>query len=350
MTSSRPLADHALGPTAVAGRWSARRLRLAVAWPLLLGALPFLTQDAYYLDTLVLTFIWAAYAGAWNLVGGYAGQFSLGHAAFFGIGAYTSSVLLVRWGISPWLGMWAGAALAAALASLLGAISIRLRGPYYIIVTIAAAEVVRIWAIQWRAVTQGSEGLWIPFQASLARLTFEDKAASAWAALILALLVYAVTLAVDRSRLGYYLRAARDDEAAAQAVGVNVFAVRWVASLLSAALAALSGTLYAQYVLFLEPQTVMSFEMSVQPALLSIIGGLGTPSGPLVGSLLLTPLSQFLRGWLGGSAHRGLYLLLYGVGLTVAVFALPRGVVATLEHLRGRQVRRLRGLKAAERA
>ena len=306
------------------------------AWPLLLGLLPLVLRDAYHLDTLVLTFIWAAYAGAWNLVGGYAGQFSLGHAAFFGIGAYTSSVLWVRWGISPWLGMWAGALLAVGLASLLGAISIRLRGPYYIIVTIAAAEVIRIWAIQWRSVTQGSEGLWIPFQPGLARLIFESKAASAWAAWVLLLVVYGVTVLVDRSRLGYYLRASRDDETAARGLGINVFAVRWTASVLSAGLAALSGTMYAQYVLFLEPQTAIGFEMSVQPALISIIGGLGTPSGPVLGSLLLTPMSQFLRGWLGGSAHRGLYLLLYGVGLIAVVFGMPRGILHVTDGLKVR--------------
>jgi branched-chain amino acid transport system permease protein len=305
---------------------SERPLTLIVVLLLLCG-LPFTTSNAYYLDILVQIYMWAAAAVAWNLLGGYAGQFSLGHAAFFGIGAYTSSLLLLMAGLTPWLGMLAGGALSTLFAFVIGYLSIRLRGPFFTLATIALAEVLQILAVYFRELTGGSQGLSLPFAASVARFTFDDKRAYALTGLGLLLFALSVTFLIERSRLGYYLIAIREEEDAARAVGVPVLRVKLVATATSAFLTAIIGTFYAQYVLWIEPAHTFSLDVSVQLALMAIIGGLGTLSGPVIGAALIIPLNMFLRAWLGSSLT-GLYLVVYGVVLVLVVLYARQGLVA----------------------
>ncbi len=216
---------------------------------------------------------------AWNIAGGYAGLISFGHAAFFGIGAYTSTILLVRTGITPWIGLWAGALVAGAAGAVLAVICARLKGPFFILSTLAAAEVVRIGALNWASLTGGPEGLSIPPTANVVNVVFASKAA--YAALMLAYLVvcYAVTKSLELSRHGYYLFAVRDDDDAARAAGINSLLVRTCAMALSAALTGIGGSLFAQYFLYLDPTFVISPELSFQFALLPAVGGLGTAIG-----------------------------------------------------------------------
>jgi branched-chain amino acid transport system permease protein len=288
--------------------------------------LPFTTSNGYYLDIVVQIYMWAAAAVAWNLLGGYAGQFSLGHAAFFGIGAYTSSLLLLGTGLTPWLGMLAGGALSALFALVIGYLAIRLRGPFFTLATIALAEVLQILAVYFRDVTGGSQGLSLPFAASVARFTFDDKRAYALAGLGFLMLALLVTYLIERSRLGYYLVAIREEEEAARAVGVPVLRVKLLATAVSAFLTALIGTFYAQYVLWIEPDHTFSLDVSVQFALIAIIGGLGTLLGPVLGAALIIPLNMFLRAWLGASLT-GLYLVVYGVVLILVVLYARQGLV-----------------------
>src|SRR6201994_4204366 len=283
-------------------------------------------------DVIVLSFLFAGLALAWNIAGGYAGLISFGHSAFFGVGAFTSTILLVRYDLSPWIGIWVGAIIAAAFGAILAVICARLRGPFFILSTLAFAEVVRIIALNWASLTGGPEGLSIPPVSSLAGMVFASK--STYAALMLGYLVmaYAITKALEASRFGYYLFAIRDNEDAAGAAGVNPLLGRTAAMALSAALTGIGGSLFAQYFLYLDPTYVISPELSFQFALLPAVGGLGTAIGPILGSFLITPLSELLRSYLGSSAG-GLHLVIYSAGLIVVMLYFPAGLAGALNRL-----------------
>ena len=272
----------------------------------------------YLQDVVIQTFLWAGLALAWNIAGGFAGLISFGHAAFFGVGAYTSSIL------------------AAAFGAVLTLVCARLRGPFFILSTLAAAEVVRIAALNWASLTGGAEGLSILPIASIANMVFESKAT--YAALMLGyfVLIYAITKAVEGSRYGYYLFAARDDEEAASAAGVNPLLARTGAMCLSAFLSGIGGSLFAQYFLFLDPTHVISPELSFQFALLPALGGLGTAIGPVLGSFVITPLSELLRSYFGG-AGAGLHLAIYGGVLVVVMLYFPSGIAGALQRLAERR-------------
>jgi branched-chain amino acid transport system permease protein len=300
-------------------------LLVFLALPLLLSGSPF------YLDALILVCLWAALAGAWNLAGGYAGQLSLGHAAFFGIGAYTSTLLFMHFKLSPWVGLFAGGLLAALSALLLGYLTIRLRGPYFSLATIAFGQVAQIVAVNWDGLTRGSQGLILPPVDDPANFLFVEKLPYAYIALGLMVGVLLITTWVENLPLGYYLVAVREDEEAANTLGVNVVRTKLITIALSAFLTAVAGTFYAQYIGFVDPNYVLSVDVSVQIALLAILGGLASPVGPVVGSFILTPLGQFLRAWLGG-AQAGLYLVIYGALLVAVVILMPHGVVREVIH------------------
>jgi branched-chain amino acid transport system permease protein len=287
-------------------------------------------------DVILLSFLFAGLALAWNIAGGYAGLISFGHSAFFGVGAYTSTILLTRYGISPWIGIWAGALIAALFGAVLALICARLRGPFFILSTLAFAEVVRIIALNWASLTGGPEGLSIPPMSSLSGMVFASK--ETYAALMLGYLVfvYAITKGLEASRYGYYLFAIRDNEDAASAAGVNPLLGRALAMALSAALTGIGGSLFAQYFLYLDPTYVISPELSFQFALLPAVGGLGTAIGPVLGSFLITPLSELLRSHLGNAAA-GLHLVIYSFGLIIVMLYFPAGLAGALNKLKRRR-------------
>ena len=281
-------------------------------------------------DVVIQTYLWAGLAIAWNVAGGYAGLISFGHAAFFGLGAYTSTILSVHVGITPWFGIWAGALLSAAFGALLALVCARLRGPFFILSTLAAAEVVRIAALNWASLTGGAEGLSILPVTSVANMVFASK--TTYAILMLGYLVvsYVLTKVLEGARYGLYLFAIRDDEDAAGAAGVNPLFVRTGAMGLSAFFTAIGGSLFAQYFQFLDPTHVLSPELSFQFALLPALGGLGTAIGPVLGSIAITPLSEMLRAQLG-SAAAGLHLAIYGGVLVVVMLYFPSGIAGALK-------------------
>ena len=287
-------------------------------------------------DVAVLIFLWAGLALAWNIAGGYAGLISFGHAAFFGIGAYTSTILFVRAGITPWIGIWCGAVLTGAFGALLALICARLRGPFLILSTLAAAEVVRIGALNWASLTGGPEGLSIPPVPGVANMVFASKATYVVIMLLFLLGVYAITKFLEGSRYGYYLFSVRDDADAASAAGVNPLAARTAAMALSAGLTGIGGSLFAQYFLYLDPTFVISPEISFQFALLAAVGGLGTAIGPVLGSFLITPMSELLRSYLGSQAA-GLHLVIYSALLIVVMLYFPGGIAGALARLAGRR-------------
>jgi branched-chain amino acid transport system permease protein len=310
--------------------------RLSAAAPAALGlaallGLPALLEGSpFYLEILALVFLWGAMAGAWNIVSGYAGKFSLGHAAFFGLGAYASSILYARGGVSPWLGIPVGMALSVALAAFIGLVTLRLKGKYMALCTIAFVSLMEILAVHFRDLTGGSEGLMVPYEPGLANLTFandHEKLVWAYVFAALALGVFLLCRRLERSPLGYRLAALREDEDAAEALGVNTLAVKLTSFGLSAALTSLGGSLYAQYMLWIEPQYVLSMELSTQFALFAIIGGVGSAVGPFLGAGLMFPLLTLSRSAFPGLPP-GFNMLVYGLALIVAVLFFPKGLIA----------------------
>lgn len=309
--------------TSILDWWRADR----ATWLILIAfaCVPFLTSNNYYLDTLIFIVLWAAMAACWNLVGGYGGLVSLGHSVFFGLGAYASTILYLELGLSPWIGLVAGALLSMLFALGIGLVSFRLRGPFFSLVTLAFAEVGGIVATNWRPLTKGAEGLSIPYEPGFANMIFAGKVPYVYLCLGLLTVIYLVCFAIERSRLGYRILAVREDEDAARTLAVRVLRTKTLVFVISAALMSACGTVFAQYVLYIDPASMFSFDVSVQVVLLTVVGGSGKAGGPILGSLLLTPLAQGLRASLGNAAP-GLHLVVYGALLIVIVLWLPRGV------------------------
>ncbi|NIS59623.1 MAG: ATP-binding cassette domain-containing protein [Proteobacteria bacterium] len=311
-----------------------------------LFVLPILPRNPFYEDLILMIFFWGTLAAAWNLVGGFAGQISLGHTAFFGIGAYTSTLLWLKFGLSPWLGMFAGAGLAILIAIGIGVPCFRLRSHFFALATIAFAEVLRYVASYWRGLTQGGVGLLIPFKPGMENFMFRSKIPYAYIALGLMLLIILVSYIIRNSRFGFYLISLREDQDAAETLGVNTSRCKLIALIISVFFTAVAGTFYAQYLLFIDPDTVFSLPLSIELALLAIIGGLGTVIGPVIGAFILIPLDVLLRGYLGGISA-GLNFIVYGIVLVVAVIYFPRGVAGWLKTWYEPFLRRLPGAKQA---
>jgi branched-chain amino acid transport system permease protein len=279
--------------------------------------------------TVAINVLFFAYLGqAWNIVGGYAGQLSAGHAVFVGVGGYTTAVLAAETGLTPWLGMLVGAALAGALGGAIGYLGFRfgLRGFYFVLLTVAFAEVGRIAVINWDRVG-GAVGFYITYTGNPWQLSFQDDRAWYYIALALMLLATALAWALERRRFGIYLSAIRDDETAAEAVGVDTFRYKLLAMVLSSFLTGLAGAFYAYRYSSLQPGAVFGIPLSVEIILRPIVGGAGTLLGPLVGSLILTPLSELSRAWFGQGGWHGAHLVVYGVLLIAVVLFMPQGAV-----------------------
>jgi branched-chain amino acid transport system permease protein len=313
----------------------ARRRALALAAVALAAALfPLVATAPAAQNAAILMLMTAQLGVAWNLLGGYAGQVSLGHAAFFGCGAYVSSFLLLRFGLSPWLGMAAGAAAAAALSVVIGWPCFRLRGHYFAMATIAVGEIVQAVVTNWDALG-GAVGLYLPVkEAGWRGLVWNTtKLPYYYVALALLALTLAVAAVVVRSHVGYYLRAIKDEPDAARSLGVSLTRYKLVAIALSSALTAAGGTLYAQKELYIDPGSVLPTSLSIKMALVAILGGVSTLSGPVIGAVVLTAIDEGSRRVFGGTG-RGTDLVIYGLLIVgVAVFR-PAGLLGLLEQRR----------------
>jgi branched-chain amino acid transport system permease protein len=316
----RKTADHFLNP----------RFYFPSALVAFLLVLPILPQNPFYEDLIIMSFFYGALAAAWNLVGGFAGQISIGHTAFFGIGAYTSTLLYLKLGLSPWLGMLAGAGLSVLVSVGIGYPCFRLKSHFFALATVAFAEVIRLVASYWRGLTQGGVGLLIPFKPGIQNIMFQSKIPYAYIALSLMLSVMLVSYLLRNSRSGFYLISLREDQDAAESLGVNTSRFKLIVLMISSFFTAIAGTFYAQYLLFIDPDTVFSLSLSVEFALFAIIGGLGTVIGPILGAFFLTPLDNLLRGWLGG-VYAGLSFIVYGIVLIVAVMYFSKGIADWLK-------------------
>ena len=321
------------------------RGRIVLAFVLAtLLALP-LVADRYVLSVLTLIFYFAYVGQAWNLMMGFAGQLSLGHALYVGLGGYVSALLWLNFGIGPWLGVFAAVAVAAGFGAAIGWLGFRfgIAGVYFALLTIAFAEFTRI-GFDHLSFTGGAAGLFLPF---------EEKRIGEWwnlrggqllfYYLALALASGAVLLValLARSRLGYRWLAVREDEMAARALGIDAFAVKMAAVVISSAMTAVGGVFYAFYYNNLFPSQVFEISRSIELILAPIVGGLGTVFGPVIGAFVLTPLGEILiavTARLGVNAP-GVKAMFYGVTLIVIICVMPTGVwpgIAGLFGLKGR--------------
>lgn len=293
----------------------------------ILLVLPLVVTSRFAIDIFIRILLFAFIGVAWNLMGGYAKQLSLGHAAYFGLGAYTSTILQIKFGISPWIGMVAGG-IVAMLASLpIGALCFRLRGPYFAIATIATAQVLMLLFLKFRDFAWGAEGTTIPNLGNAPlMMQFDAKAAYYYIALGLLAIGLAITYRIERSWMGYYLVAIGEDEDAAEAIGVNALRIKRDIYMISAFLTALAGTFYVQYIYFIDPATAFNFNISVEAALVSIVGGIGTLWGPVLGTVLLEATSALLQSWLGSSAG-GVQLTIYSLILMAVILWRPPGLL-----------------------
>jgi branched-chain amino acid transport system permease protein len=289
---------------------------------------PALVHNDYLMQVFFRIVLFAALGLAWNLVGGYAGQLSLGHVAFFGLGAYGLAVLTAR-GLPVWVSIFVSAFIAMVFAAIIGRIVFRLRGPYFTLSTIAFGEVLRLGVTNLK-VTGGAIGLSTP-------ALFTGP--SFWklfyiAAVVLAVICFAVNYATSISRPGYYLMAIREDEETASAVGIDTASYKLRALLISAFLTALGGALYASAFQYIVPDSVLTIEISVQMAIITMLGGAGTLLGPVIGAILLLGASELFKNRFQES-----HLLIYGILIVVVVLFLPDGIVGGLEHLFRRKSR-----------
>ncbi|HSP16671.1 MAG TPA: branched-chain amino acid ABC transporter permease [Thermoanaerobaculia bacterium] len=314
--------------------------------------LPLFVESTYVLHIMILIFINVIVGSAWNILGGYAGQYSVGHAAYFGVGAYTTMALLQFKQIAPWRGIWLGALLALAVALVVGYICFRLRGPYFVLASIAVAEIVRVSALNLKNITNGAEGILVtevpPLMIGRMMITdWVEKVPFYYTGLLFAYLVIFASWLVKRSKLGYCFQAIREDQDAAHSLGINPTLYKNTALGISAIFTALAGGLYGIYVGFIDPGTVLALDLSVQIVMICIIGGIGTLLGPVIGAALLVPLSEALRsnaltdalinaGIVSEQSKTGVFLrenlahahvLIYGILVVIVILFMPEGIL-----------------------
>ncbi len=310
---------------------------------LFLVVLPHVLPNPFYVHVLIMMAIFAALGGAWNLIGGYAGQLSLGHAAFFGTGAYVSMLLVNAYGISPWLTLWLGGVASLLLSVPVGIICFRLQGPYFAIATIGLAEVLRLLVLHYRDFTHGAQGLTVPFKGDAPwHLQFGSKVPYYYLALALAVAVVLVARRMERARLGHYLVAIGQNQEAAEAIGINSTRAKGRALALSAFLTGAAGVFYAQYTYVIHPDSVFGLGLSIQIALVAIVGGVGTALGPVLGAVIMEFFIQSTQIAFAGQ-YPGLELMVYGALLIAVILWRPRGVILWFDRL----YRRLAGRLAA---
>jgi branched-chain amino acid transport system permease protein len=311
--------------------FAARRRRdliLAAALAAIAALTPLFVKDVVVQNILILTLMYAGLSQSWNILSGYCGQISLGHALYFGLGAYTTELLFTKFGVLPWFGMLAGGVVSALIAMGLGYPFFRLRGHYFVIATIVIAEIGLLlfhnweWAGAAMGITIPIRGdSWLKFQFLRTKLPYF------YFALALCCLAWFVTWWLENSKWGFWWRAVKDNPEAAESLGVDVFNSKMGAAAVSAFLVAIGGSFYAQFVSYIDPESVMGFQFSLLMALPAVLGGIGTLWGPVLGAAILIPLTELTRFKFGGSG-RGVDLIVYGTLIVLISLALPRGLLS----------------------
>jgi branched-chain amino acid transport system permease protein len=301
-----------------------KQLAASIAGLIILAIIPLVFPSPFFVHLMIMVLMWTVLGAAWNILGGFGGQVSFGHATFLGVGAYTTMILYLKFGIAPWFGIALGGFMAVLISLPIGFICFRLRGPYFSLSTLAVAEIVRLVALNWESLTNGPVGLLITL---LPRVTFwgktvdwESKLPFYYIAAIIAVVALAITYFVARTRIGAYLLALREDIDSAEAVGINTVQVRVAALGISAFLAGAAGGFYAMYLRYVDPDAVFSIGLSVEMVFIAVVGGLATVGGPLIGAIFLVTLGEtFREHFLTG------HLIFYGFFMMVAIRYMPDG-------------------------
>jgi branched-chain amino acid transport system permease protein len=310
-------------------------VRRAAPWLAVVAAallVPLAGPSSFALHVLILVLLWTILGAAWNVLGGLAGQVSFGHAALVGVGAYTTMILYLKLGIAPWWGIAAGGAVAALVSVPVGLLCFRLRGPYFSLATLAVAELVRLVAQNFDALTNGAQGFLItalpPLRLAGAEVNWESKAPFYVAAVLLAAGALASTAWLKRSRLGAWLVAIREDEDAAEAIGIDATRAKVLTLAHSAALAGVGGGFYATYFRYVDPDAVCNIGLSMELVFIAMVGGLGTVGGPLAGAVFLTALGELVRERFA-SGH----LVVYGLFMMLVIRFMPEGIWGRVHRL-----------------
>jgi branched-chain amino acid transport system permease protein len=296
-----------------------------------LSLTPFLVRKDYILSIFINIFLFAYLSQSWNILGGYAGYLSLGHTVFFGMGAYTSSLLFYHLAFTPWLGMLVGAVLAGLMGLFIGFLSFRyqLRGIFFAMITLAFGVIYRVIFTN-SMFLGGAQGVLIPLEKpSFLTYQFGSKLSYYYIGLVMLVVILAITVFIENSKFGYNLLALKGNEGAAEALGIDTSAYKMKATVLSAFLTAFAGTHYAQYLTYISPETVFNINLSIEIVLIAIVGGMGTIFGPTLGAFLLIPVSELTRSLLGDKAM-GLHVVMYGVILIVFCLVLPSGIIPSI--------------------
>jgi branched-chain amino acid transport system permease protein len=316
--------------------WRYLAIGLAVSALLLLPAWLQANNLPHPLHILIMIALYATLAQAWNIIGGFAGQVSLGNAVFFGIGAYTTSLMMIKLGLSPWLGMPVGMLIAVLISVCIGIPVFRLGGHYFAIATIAVGEIVQTMFINWKEIG-GASGLNQPIlPQSLINFQFHDtKLPYYYIALAICCTAFLAAWGVERSRLGYYFRALKGDPLAARSLGIDIGRYKLIALATSAALTAMGGAFYAQYVLFIDPESVLPLSLSILICLVAVLGGVNSLWGPLLGAMVLIPLSESTRVYLAnlGGGGKAIDLMIYGLLIVLIAVFQPGGLMAMLRRM-----------------
>ena len=290
--------------------------------------------DKYALGIFVMIFFWAYVGQSWNVLTGYTGHISLGHALYLGIGAYTTTYLAQTFGISPWFGMLAGGIIAVIIALCLGFLGFRfgIRGVYFVIMTIAFAEITRLVVSHIEALG-GFTGIFLDFSPSFYNFQFRGNLPYYYISFGLMVASLIAVRFLETSKPGRFMIAIREDEEAAQALGVNTFKYNMIAIAISAFMTSLGGAFYANYIFYLHPNTMFGMSTSIDLILRPIVGGLGTIFGPILGSFILTPLSEISRAYFAKGGLEGLHLILYGIIAILVVLFMPKGIIVYVKRL-----------------
>lgn len=298
----------------------------------LLAAYPFVFRDQYFLYIAINFLLYAFLGEAWNIIGGYAGQCALGHAAFLGLGAYTSTMLFLKLGVSPWLGMLVAGFVAGGVSVAIGWPCFRLRGAYFALATIAFAEMVRALFNHWKFVG-GAIGLRLPVLGdALSAFQFRDYLPYYWIILTLFVLNFLLVYGLSKSKMGFYWRTIKSDPDCAESLGIDTTKYKLIAMFISSFLVAIGGTFYSQLMLYIDPRSVLARDLSIRIALVAIVGGMGTIEGPVLGSLIMILLSSLIRARFGDIP--GLHLVIFAIILVVMSTYKPQGMMAILEDIK----------------
>jgi len=303
---------------------------------------PVFSPGQFLLHLMIMIFMHAVISQSWNIIGGFSGQISLGHGAFFGIGAYASSFFYVEFGLTPWIGIIIGILICAVIAILVGIPMLRLSGHYFAIATLLIGISFQVVFQRWDLVGAAS-GLWIPLTSEdsyYAMQFHSSKAPYYYLFLIFFVIIFFITWLISRSKLGYRLRAVRDDAQAAQSLGIDVAKHKIIAFAISAMMMAPMGSLFAQYILIVDPDRMFNFEISIIALLISVLGGIGYVWGPLVGTIILIPLAEYARIFFGGTGG-AVDLMVYGIVLMIICVFKPSGIISLLpNHILNREKKR----------